>query len=798
MSTAPAGNHLPLEVLRMKMKRLLSCLLSLALALSLAALPASASSATFPDIQSHWAKSYIEAMTAAGMFQGYEDGNFKPENQLTTAEALALCARAVGLDSDTALDIATDYYTEVKDTLNNEQTWFYQEFSICLATGILTSSDLKSLYQSGDLTDPIAKEDLAVYLVRAMQLGPMAERLTSYPLPFDDASSISGDAKPSVYLLHIYGIVEGDEYNDFSPKLSVTRAVMATMLTRAIAYMQAHGTSPDLPEYTDYAFRQGTIDSVSESGSTILLSLNSDLTGAAIGTVTLPDDVTIYENNMETTSSALKTGRHARVCLDSSGAAFAVRVSDELEVFTAAVNGIEDGSVAVTVDGEERVLTMDRFTQVQIGSKTTGDASIVDENGNYTTAVCKLDDQGRLVAIQFTGGTSTVEGILSDYTKASTSSASATIQLIGFDGVTRTYTIPSEATITVDGLVDSLSTTLKNSYVVLRLLDEDASVQSASVDTKSNYVQGVIKSVDSSDDTITITRLSNDRNATYDVTSSAVITYDGKTTRLRDLDKNDFVTILLNESDDATMIQAYPSSTTTEGTISERTFGSGTDTTITFVLTQKDGTKVSFKVDLSDPPTVERDDEDSTVDKLRVGDEVEITVRYGDVTRIEAVTQNVNVTGTVERIIQEKSGYTLELVLSDGEEVSYAVDSSVPVTQNGDEVALSTLKPGYKLGLAVNGEQVVSIEIQQAVNTANKVSGTILYVDYDEDLIYLRAATDTGGEEMVTVEVRSSTVLLDVSTGEELALGDLDSGDVIEVNGAYSGTLFRATVILFQ
>ena len=798
MSTAPAGNHLPLEVLRMKMKRLLSCLLSLALALSLAALPASASSATFPDIQSHWAKSYIEAMTAAGMFQGYEDGNFKPENQLTTAEALALCARAVGLDSDTALDIATDYYTEVKDTLNNEQTWFYQEFSICLATGILTSSDLKSLYQSGDLTDPIAKEDLAVYLVRAMQLGPMAERLTSYPLPFDDASSISGDAKPSVYLLHIYGIVEGDEYNDFSPKLSVTRAVMATMLTRAIAYMQAHGTSPDLPEYTDYAFRQGVIASTSEANGVIQLTLNSDLTGAAIGTITLPANVKIYENNMETTSSALKNGRHARVCLDSTGTAFAVRVSAELETFTATVNGIDGKNVAVTVNGSGRLLTMDRFTQVQIGNKTTGDYSIVDTGANYTTAVCKLDDQGRLVAIQFTGGTSTVEGILADYTKASTSSASATIQLIGFDGVTRTYTIPSEATITVDGLVDSLSTTLKNSYVVLRLLDEDASVQSASVDTKSNYVQGVIRSVDSSDDTISITRLSNDRNATYDVTSSAVITYDGKTTRLRDLDKNDFVTILLNESDDATMIQAYPSSTTTEGTISERTFGSGTDTTITFVLTQKDGTKASFKVDLSDPPTVERDDEDSTVDKLRVGDEVEITVRYGDVTRIEAVTQNVNVTGTVERIIQEKSGYTLELVLSDGEEVSYAVDSSVPVTQNGDEVALSTLKPGYKLGLAVNGEQVVSIEIQQAVNTANKVSGTILYVDYDEDLIYLRAATDTGGEEMVTVEVRSSTVLLDVSTGEELALGDLDSGDVIEVNGAYSGTLFRATVILFQ
>lgn len=781
----------------MKVKRLLSGLLALVMVLTATILPASAAT-TFPDIQNHWAKSYIEAMTAAGMFKGYEDGNFKPENQLTTAEALALCARTIGLDSSTTMDIATDYYDTVKTTLNNEQTWFYQEFAVCLATGILTSADLKSLYQSGALTKPIEKEDLAVYLVRAMQLGPMADRLTSYPLTFDDASSIASDAKPSVYLLHVYGIVEGDQFNDFSPKLNVTRAVMATMLTRAIAYMQAHGTSPDLPAYTDYAFRQGVISSTTETNGTIQLSLNSDLTGAAIGTVTLPANVTIYENNMESTSSALKNGRHARVCLDSSGTPFAVRVSAELETFTATVNGIDGKNVAVTVNGTGRILTMDRFTQVQIGNKTTGDSSIVDSGANYTTAVCKLDDQGQLVAIQFTGGTSTVEGILSNYTRASTSSTSATVQLIGFDGVTRTYTVPSGATTTVDGLVDALSTSLKDSYVVLRLLDEDSSVQSVSVDTKSNYVQGVIKSVDSSDSTITITRLSNNRTATYDVTSSAVITYNGKTTRLRDLDKNDFVTILLNESDDATMIQAYPSSTTAEGTISERTFGSGTDTTITFVITQKDGTKASFKVDLSDPPTVERDEEDSTVDKLRVGDVVEFTIRYGAVTRIKATTQNVNLTGTVERIIQEKSGYTLEMLLSDGEKVSYTVDSTISVTQNNKEVALSSLKPGYKLGLAVNGDQVVAIEIQQAVNSGNKVSGTILVVDYAQDIIYLRAVTDTGGEDIVTVSVPSSAVILSASTGKSLVLRDLDSGNIIEVNGSYSGTIFEATVILRQ
>ena len=71
----------------MKVKRLLSGLLALVMVLTATILPASAAT-TFPDIQSHWAKSYIEAMTAAGMFKGYEDGNFKPANQLTTAEAL--------------------------------------------------------------------------------------------------------------------------------------------------------------------------------------------------------------------------------------------------------------------------------------------------------------------------------------------------------------------------------------------------------------------------------------------------------------------------------------------------------------------------------------------------------------------------------------------------------------------------------------------------------------------------------------------------------------------------------------
>ena len=442
---------------------------------------------------------------------------------------------------------------------------------------------------------------------------------------------------------------------------------------------------------------------------------------------------------------------------------------------------------------------MDRFTQVQINGRTVGDRDLVDASADYVTAVCQVDDQGRLVALQLSGGTRMEEGLLAGYVRAS-SSSSATVRLTGFNGITRVYTIPADAAVTVDGLSGSLSSRMEGSYAALQISEEDGAVTSVSVDTETEYVQGTIRTVDDDDETITVDHLDSGRRTEYDVASSAAITYEDETTRLRDLDRGDFVTLRLNEDDEAVLIQSYPSSSTTEGVLTDRIFDSGSDTTITFVVAQDDGVLVSFEVDLSDPPRVERDDVSSTVDQLTIGDEVEVTVRNGEVTRIDALTQSVNVTGTVDRIIQESSGYTLEMTLSDGEEVSYSVSSGVSVTQNGRDVNLSDLRPGYKLGLAVNGEHVTAIEVQQAVNSSNKLSGTVLYVDSGEDYLYLRAVTDTGGEEMVTVRIRhgsdSPTVILNASTGEAMDAWELDSGYSVEVTGSYDGSEFVATIIL--
>ena len=68
-------------------------------------------------------------------------------------------------------------------------------------------------------------------------------------------------------------------------------------------------------------------------------------------------------------------------------------------------------------------------------------------------------------------------------------------------------------------------------------------------------------------------------------------------------------------------------------------------------------------------------------------------------------------------------------------------------------------------------------------------------MDSSEDYLDLRAVTDTGGEEMVTVDIRNA-VILNASTGKEVQAWTLDSGYSIEVTGSYDGTTFVATVIL--
>ena len=50
----------------------------------------------FGDIGGHWAREYINRAAERGWINGYEDGSFRPDQNITRAEAMALVNRVLG------------------------------------------------------------------------------------------------------------------------------------------------------------------------------------------------------------------------------------------------------------------------------------------------------------------------------------------------------------------------------------------------------------------------------------------------------------------------------------------------------------------------------------------------------------------------------------------------------------------------------------------------------------------------------------------------------------------------------
>ena len=784
----------------MKGKKLLSWVLTAALCLSMSV--GSAMAASFPDADASgvWAVPFIEDVVKKGIFIGI-DGKFVPGRPITTSEVLTTCAR-IAVDEATRTEIAADRAAQMKTLIGEDLSWFRNSAAVCVEAGIVSYTELKELYQTKALTMNITKEDFSRYLVRAMQLEPMARNMTGYTLEFTDKKDITSGLEPYIYVLSMYGIVGGTDTGAFQPKSTVTRAVASKMLSVATDVMEENGTNVELPEYTDYYdWDSGTIISATAGNKgVIVLTVANGMTGTK--SISLPAETPIYQNSMLADETWLKAGAYARVNLDSSGAAISVRLSGSVKSYTGNVAAINDEAVMLSVNGTTTTLNYDRFTDVKIGTKI-GDRSLIDVDAGYTGATCVVDQLGHMVTLELTGGTREEVGLISSAEDIATGGANIVVS--GFDGQLQRFTIPSGTAVTVNGLPASTLTSYKGSYVTLRVSNDNASnVISAAVDSSTKYVQGAIKGTGTDGDakTVTLTDISTGKATTYKVSEKAAYTYQDAPTTYGALQKDYFVTvrILANELD---TLWAYPGSSVTEGIVTGISFPTGTTKEIISV-TKADGAVSNFEFDLSNKdslPEIVRNGKSATIDKLRSGDVVKVTSRYNAVTRIDSTPQSANLTGTIKEKVETTTGVTITVeVDNNGGTKTYTVTSDVSVTRDGGKTTISMydLRVGNHVAMVTSGDQMVSIDVDKTASTSNQLSGTIIYVNTSDKVITFRADDGTAGGKMVMVSVPSGTMIQDVSGGgsSSVTLSKLQTGDTLEIYGSYSGDQFKANLII--
>ena len=787
----------------MKRTRILAVMLAVCLCAALV-VPAAAAEADVPDftdVEGHWALPYIQEMTAQKIFTGYGDGTFRPELNMQRIEGFALCAR-VTQKVETRLQIAADQ-AELLDELfpdMGEDWWFRKEAATCMALGVATGETLAEMNNSGALNEYMTKAEFAKYLVRGMGLEELACTQGTGDLDFADETRIAGEFRPHVKLLRAYGVLTGDENNNFNPDQPLTRAVCATMLSRALEHIvEEQGISVELPQYTKYSWDSGMIVDVDPAAEgTRTLKLNSEITGEK--SVTLSADTKVYQYNKQSTFTALKTGAFAKVCYAADGKTVeAVRVIPANRIEH--LSGKCDGDIttdAVAIGGIQ--YPIDRFTQVSAGGKV-GDRSVIDYDAHYTDAEAGAAVDGAILWLKLTGGTRQVEGILTDVTVTTVGlTERTTITVNSYGGVATTYVVPEGTAVTVNGAEAVLRESQEGRQVTLRVSDADLSeVKAVAVNMVDRYVQGVLREIDtkSTPTRVDIKGLGDGKGTTYDIADDCTVAFRGSATELDKLVLNSFVTAKV-EGGTVTSISAWQGYEDTEGVLTDVTYG---DPTV-LKVTRADNTVVQFSIPLERMKSVAFTSGGKSCDitQLHTGDHVVVTMLYNDVTQVECTPQSANVTGTLSAVSYPDDGSVqLTILFDDGSRHTYTATASTTVTQGGKPVVLGDLASlrQSKVSLLAEGERALSVEITGTSSAKDTVSGAILTKD-DSSRIVTILITENGQTIPKNVHIASGVPILDVTTGTTLrGLSNLKTGETIQAWGSYAANgNFEATSVV--
>lgn len=169
----------------------------------------------FADMESHWAADTVKAMYELNIIRGFEDGNFKPEQNVTRAEFAKMVAMLLRLEENNGNSFE-DVSTE---------SWYAPYVFMVSGIGIIYG-DGKNFYPENNIT----REDAAVILDRVFKYANVS-LYNKVENEYADYDEISLYAIEAVKKLSRAEIISGYS-GKFHPKSSSTRAEAATLLYR--------------------------------------------------------------------------------------------------------------------------------------------------------------------------------------------------------------------------------------------------------------------------------------------------------------------------------------------------------------------------------------------------------------------------------------------------------------------------------------------------------------------------------------------------------------------------------------
>ena len=183
--------------------------------------PTAAPESTFRDLpSSHWAYGYVKALAEKNVINGYDDGTFRPSNNVTREEFVKMIISATGM-------LQAGAECEFSDVPAG--AWYYEYVASAYAKEIVSGMDEGAFGIGTNIT----RQDVAVIAARIIKRlkGTVPETVES---TLTDIDTVSDYATDSVKLLNGMGIINGYDDGSFMPKNTLTRAEAAAIISRLI------------------------------------------------------------------------------------------------------------------------------------------------------------------------------------------------------------------------------------------------------------------------------------------------------------------------------------------------------------------------------------------------------------------------------------------------------------------------------------------------------------------------------------------------------------------------------------
>ena len=189
----------------------------------------------FDDVQMEWARKHIASLAAQQIFEGYDDGTFRPNKPVTRLEAIVTAVRLMGLREQAESAEKKASHLNLKDE-KQIASWARGYVAVALENDLFFENETK--LQPNKAADRLWVTTL---LVKALDLDDEARKKMNTNLDFRDKNAIPAGSVGFVAVAVEHGIVLGYPDGTFRPNRPVTRAEIAAFLDRAGMYLPDNG-----------------------------------------------------------------------------------------------------------------------------------------------------------------------------------------------------------------------------------------------------------------------------------------------------------------------------------------------------------------------------------------------------------------------------------------------------------------------------------------------------------------------------------------------------------------------------